>query len=408
MIIKYLGVVTLLLASIQAHTEEQALQKYLEKLEEHPQVTQILEQSYKLKELSISEMGLPDPQLILGVDNVPVNSPKFDRFLPTSKTIGFKQQIPSYSLRKAKAGKQVMLSKRQQLMAEYTQKRLKAILLSELSELDKVKKLEKLAKKQLGYYKLMEDDLKGQLEAGQPVYGRFSEIDVERTEIEQYLNGLKAERVSIEEELIFLVGEVPHLELPALPDVAWHREQASLYPVAIASESVNAASKGTDAALAAFKPNYGIQALYKQRESGSTYSGDDWFSVQATVSIPLWYKKNQKPKLRAAQAEKRSAEFAYDETARYWVKRMSELKAEREVAQDNIALLKGKRASLQEMVEAANRNYESGNAPLESVLDAQIDELTIASQLAKQRSRYARLSAEFNSHIIERSYNENN
>ncbi len=67
-----------------------------------------------------------------------------------------------------------------------------------MTELDTVTTLEKLAKRQLGYYRSMEDDLKGQLEAGNPVYGRFSEIDVERTDLEQRLNDLKAERVAVE------------------------------------------------------------------------------------------------------------------------------------------------------------------------------------------------------------------
>lgn len=383
-----------------AQAKAETLDTYVSKLAEHPQVTQILEQSVRFNELADGEMGLPDPQVIIGVDNVPINDPAFDRFLPTSKVLGFKQQIPSYSLRKARSGKQEMLSKRQQLIADYTQKRLEAILISQLTELDKVKTLEKLAKKQLGYYRSMEDDLKGQLEAGNPVYGRFSEIDVERTEVEQRLNDLKAERITIEEELIRLVGEVPDVELPTIADVVWQREGSALYPVAIAGEDINIAGKDIDAADAAFNPNYGVQAIYKQREDSSNFSGDDWFSIQATISIPLWYEFNQKPKLRAAQAGKRSAEFAYDDTRREWIKRMSALKAERDIALDNIDLLKEKRASLKQMAKAANRNYESGNAPLETVLDAQIDELTIASQLASMRSRHVRLSAQFNSHII--------
>lgn len=383
-----------------AQAKAETLDTYVSKLAEHPQVTQILEQSVRFNELADGEMGLPDPQVIIGVDNVPINDPAFDRFLPTSKVLGFKQQIPSYSLRKARSGKQEMLSKRQQLIADYTQKRLEAILISQLTELDKVKTLEKLAKKQLGYYRSMEDDLKGQLEAGNPVYGRFSEIDVERTEVEQRLNALKAERITIEEELIRLVGEVPDVELPTIADVVWQREGSALYPVAIAGEDINIAGKDIDAADAAFNPNYGVQAIYKQREDSSNFSGDDWFSIQATISIPLWYESNQKPKLRAAQAGKRSAEFAYDDTRREWIKRMSALKAERDIALDNIDLLKEKRASLKQMAKAANRNYESGNAPLETVLDAQIDELTIASQLASMRSRHVRLSAQFNSHII--------
>lgn len=293
-----------------AKAEAENLGDYVKRLTDHPQVMQILEQSNQFKELSAGEMGLPDPQLIVGVDNVPVDDPAFNRFLPSSKVIGFKQQIPSYSLREAKSEKQEQLSQRQKLMADYTFKRLEAILTAQIVELDKVKTLEKLAKKQLSYYRAMEDDLKGQLEAGNPVYGRFSEIDVERTEVEQRLNDLKAERIRIEEELIRLVGEVPDVPLPIVRHITWHRDGEVLYPVRIAQEDTEIASKDIDVANADFGPNYGVQAVYKQREDGSNFSGDDWFSVQATISIPFWYESSQAPRLRAAEAGKRSADFA--------------------------------------------------------------------------------------------------
>nr|VFJ92278.1 MAG: Outer membrane efflux protein [Candidatus Kentron sp. LFY] len=391
---------SLLAASLgSAQGKAEILQDYLERLARHPQVAQILEERKRFEELSDSEMGLPDPQIIIGVDNVPTENPTFDRFLPTSKVLGFRQQIPNYGLRKAKAKKQQRLSQHQRLMADYTLQRLKAILIGQLAELDKVKTLERLIGKQLKIYGALEEDLEGQLEAGKPLYGRFSEVDVERTRVVQRLNDLEAERVAIEEELIRLVGEVPEVPLPFVPEISWDRETQTLYPVRIAAEGVRVASRNVDVADASFGPNYGIQALYKQRESGGNFPGDDWFSIQATISIPLWYGWNQEPKLRAAKAGKRKAEFAYEDTRREWMKRMATLKAKRDITRSNIALLRERKTALEEMVKAADRNYESGNAPLETVLDAQLDELGIASQLATQRSRHIRLSAQFNSHI---------
>ena len=384
-----------------APAKAETLESYTQRLAEHPRVAKILEQSTRFKELSDGEMGLPDPQIILGADNVPINSPAFDRFMPTSKVLGIRQQIPSYSLRKARSGKQERLAKRQGLVADYTLKRLESILIAQLSELDKVKTLERLAREQLELYRSMEEDMQGRLEAGSAIYGRFSEIDVDRAGVEQRLNNLKAERVAIEEELIRLVGEVPSIPLPSIPEVAWNRDGTALYPVRIAAEDVQAAAKDVDVADAAFGPAYGVQAIYKQRESGRGFSGDDWLSVQATVSIPLWATSNQKPKLRAAQAGRRSAKYAYEDIRREWVGRMATLRAERDVALDNIVLLQEKASALQEKTEAAKRGYESGNISLESVLDTQIDALTIAAQLAEQRSRHVRLSAQFDSHIVE-------
>lgn len=374
--------------------------EYLQRLKSHPQVATALANSDKYQELSKGEMGLPDPQLILGVDNVPIDDPAFDRFLPSSKVLGFRQAIPSYGLRKAKSEQQKGMSKKQKLFADYTAKRLEAYLITALAELDKVRRLEKYAKKQFKYYVELENFLKGQLESGSSVYGRFSEIDVERTEVEQKLNNLKAERDTIEAELVRLVGEVPDITFPNIPMINWENNAEDLYAVTIAKEDIGIASQKIEAADSAFGPNYGIQALYKQREDGRNFAGDDWFSVQATVSVPLWYHWNQKPKRRAAEASKQAAEFSYDDTKRMWQKKLTSLASERDVALTNISLLQEKKDAIREIVAAAERNYEAGNAELESVLDAQIDELTILSQLATQRSRHIKLSAELNSHII--------
>ena len=393
-------ILTLLILFSATSAKAETFDDYVKRLAEHPQVTQILEQGTRFKELSDGEMGLPDPSIILGVDNVPVNDPAFDQFLPSSKVIGFKQQIPSYSLRKAKSERQEELSAKQQLIADYTMQRLKAMLTSMLASLDKVKQQEAYAKKQLEHYKSLEEYFKGRLESGSGVYWRFSEVDVERSLVESKLNDLKAERDDIEAELVRLVGEVPTIPLPNIPQVTWDNTAESVYPVLIAKEDIDIADKDVDAADAAFGPDYGVQAIYKQRESGANFRGDDWFSVQATISIPLWYEWNQKPKLRAAEASKRSAENAYDDTNRMWKRKLDALASKRDATLDNVMVFVEKDKALDEMVAAAERTYEAGETNLDTVLDAQINQLTIKSQLAEKRAQHLVLAAEFNSHII--------
>ena len=133
---------------------------YMNKLKQHPAIESVLENSKKYKNLARSEMGLPDPVLILGVDNVPVSDPSFNQFLPTAKVYGFRQQIPRYSLRKAKSNKQVVLSKKQRLIANYSLNRLEAYFITSLYEYDKIKKLESIFQKQIKYYKELENNLR--------------------------------------------------------------------------------------------------------------------------------------------------------------------------------------------------------------------------------------------------------
>lgn len=375
-------------------------EQYLDQLAQHPSVTHLEQQSFALDALAKSAGGLPDPQIVLGIDNVPVNDPKFDRYLATSKVIGFKQAIPNRAARNNKTAMQQNQSNQQRLIAAYQLERLKAVFTHKLIELEKVNQLEQLLKDQLNLYQLMETDLRGQLEAGHSVYGRFAEIDVERSEIEQRLNDLKAERVYIRETLIELVETVPDVSLPEIKARHWVRSETPLYPTSISQQEISINDSKIHIAKADFKPSYGLQALYKQRESSQSFDGDDWFSLQASISVPLWSRSNQTPKLTAARAAKQSAQFAHEQSTRQWNTKMASLRAEQKYALENIQLLKQKQASITEMIAAAQRNYESGNVALETVLDAQINHQNITARLITQQSRYNSLIVEFNSHIM--------
>ncbi len=383
-----------------ASAQTKTFDDYMLRLEQHPQLLQILQQKTRYRELSDGEMGLPDPVFIIGVDNVPVEDPAFDRFLPTSKLLGFRQRIPSYDLRNARAGKKKALSAKQELIARYTRERLKAMLISMLAQHIQVKEQQEYARQQLEHYKALDEFFKGKLESGSGVYWRFSQVDVERSLVESRLNDLQAERDDIEAELVRLVGEVPDVPLPDIPHVNWDNDADVVYAVHIAAKDISVAEKEVDAANAAFGPNYGVNAIYKQRQSGNNFSGDDWFSVQATVSIPLWYNWNQQPKLRAAEAGKRSAKYTYEDMKRMWIRKLKALASRRDAALENVRVFVKKDKALGEMVAAAERSYEAGDNDLDTVLDAQINRLAIKSQLAQQRAKHLKLAAEFNSHII--------
>lgn len=385
----------ILCGSVRAETVDH----YLNQLTLHPSVTRMLEQRDSFENLSISALSLPDPQLILGVDNIPFSNPSFNRFLPSSKIFGYRQSIPNTAARQSKSNLQKSLSNKQKLMAEYQTQRLAALFIRQLIEIHKVRRLEALLKEQLDLYQLMENDLQGQLEAGKSVYGLFSEIDVERSDIEQQLNALKTERVEIREILIDLVDTVPELTPPTTSALEWIRDQTPLYPTLIAHEAVSASKNRIGVAEAEFRPNYGIQFIYKQRESGDTFQGDDWFSIQANVSVPIWSKTSQGPKLASAKAMMRSTQSAYQQSTRHWNQRMAILNAEQKYALENINLFKKKKRALKEMIAAAERNYESGNTTLKNVLDSQINYISIAAKLVSEESRYKSLIIEFNSHI---------
>ena len=390
-------------SAVQADTFED----YIERLGQHPQVLGVLAETEALKHQAKGELGLPDPTLFIGVDNVPISDPAFDRFLPSSKVIGFTQKIPNPAIRKAKSARFTQMSAKSRLMAEYTNARLRFMLIAKLAEYKSVKTQIDLLHQQLGYYQELENTFKGQIASGRSVYQRFSEVDVERAEAERKLNDLEAKLVSIEAEFVRLVEEVPAIEVPIVPVLSWHQDPLALYPIAIAAEDINIAEKGVDIANADFLPNFGLSATYKQRESSTVgaFAGDDWFSVQLQMSIPLWAHSSQYPRLKAAKERKRSASLNFEDMRRAWLREMISIQNNRDAAAKNVEVLKSKGTAMEEKIEAAQRNYEAGTENLDAVLLAKIDHLNILAQLAVSQEALVRRSAEFNSNLMD-SYEE--
>tara|TARA_R110000868_G_scaffold189695_4_gene433190 strand:- start:10470 stop:11645 length:1176 start_codon:yes stop_codon:yes gene_type:complete len=378
--------------------QDEIMNSYFEKLMAHPDVMQVLADAQEMKEMSTAALGLPDPVLILGVDNVPVDDPSYGRFLPTSKVIGFKQDIPNGSVREAQSDRQMELSAKQIILAEFTKNRLKSLFTSMLLKLEKVRTQQELAENQLVNYAELETYFKGRLESGDGVYWRFAQVDVERSLIEQQLNDLKSERIEIESALINLVGEVPDLKVYTVESEEW-KNADDFYPVKIAHKDLEAQAQGVKVAESAYGSNYSIQAMYKNREEGANFKGDDWFSVQATFSVPLWYNSNQAPKKRAAQSKYNAVQYAYESAKRLWLKNIKSLESKRDATLKNIHLLVAKDKSFKELSDSVQRTYESGETSLDNLLTTKISRLSIQSQLAQKRYMHMSLISEINSYI---------
>ncbi len=402
-----LFLLTLTLLTAVTPAQAQTFEGLLEKLKSHPQVHAILAESERQGELAEGELGLPDPTVSLGVNNLPTDGFSFDTERMTSKSIEFNQDIPSYSLRKARSGMRAAESGKQRLMAAYAEAQLKALLIKHLVQLKALDELEEEARQQLKLYIAIEEYLQGQMEAGNPVYGRFSEFDVERVEVEHELNKLVTERIEAEEDLRWLVGEVPTIAALDILHPNWKGDAENLYPVLIAKENIAVAKKSVDEADAAFGPNYGIRTAYMQRDSVNGNNLSDTFTVKASISIPLWASSNQKPKLRAAEAKRRSVEYAFEDTKRQWIKKMNVLQSELDVLMKNIKVLEEKEAALDGVIASAERNYESGEASYDTLLEAQIDQLTLAKRLTRHHSHHKYMMAQINSHIKGGSHENN-
>ena len=87
----------MLVASAAAQTPEALEQR----LREHPSLRALDYQAAQFREASTVAAAIPDPVVSLGVNNVPVNDPAFDRFLPSNRALGIQQSIPNGARRAA-------------------------------------------------------------------------------------------------------------------------------------------------------------------------------------------------------------------------------------------------------------------------------------------------------------------
>lgn len=374
---------------------------YILKLSKHPSVVAQLKQQQQLHATSQSVLGLPDPQIILGIDNIPVSNPSFDTYLPSSKIIGIRQAIPNHTRRLKNAQALAINAQSRAIEARYTLEKLTAQFNSHLITLDMIHQLRQELQSKLKLYQLIEQNLQGQLEAGKAIYGRFADIDIEQTHIQHRIHQLETDQEVLHHKLIALVNEVPNIPTPMIQPKEWEQHKTALYPIMIHEEKVRQSQAQLEAATALSRPHYSIQALYKQREEGPNFAGDDWFSLQASVSIPLWAHSNQKPKQAAAQAKHQSQVHTLAAMQRQWHAHLASLKTEQNLAYSNILLLKKKRRSLQQMTRAHERNYKSGTITLETTLHSQLNLAEINIKLIQEHNTYTQKMIEFNQHIAE-------
>lgn len=375
------------------------------KLAEHPSLAALRLEADAREELSTAERALPDPVISLGVGSIPVRNPGFQREPDANKAFGVAQEIPNFGVRRARSARERSEAAAASAQLSYRFALLKAELISALAEKRRIKEQIALAQTQLQKYGQLQEILRGDVEAGRPVYYRLSQIDVERADVESTIVGLQADLAQSDAALLALVGDTPDVAPPEVSMTPWDGGALALQATRIADAGVDIAKAGVREGKAAFGPNFGLSFTYQQRENGidatgAPFTGDDWFMAGVSISVPLWAPKSQAPRLRAARARQAGAELSYQAVYREVRERLTSLMADHGAAERNIVVLDQKAKALDETIAALRRNYEVGNGDYAQVLDAEIGSLTLLSQIAAERANAIAHAAHFNSELV--------
>ena len=382
------------IASAQSFNELEA------RLKSHPSLSALGYDAEANRERAIAATALPDPIVSLGINNFPIFDPSFDTYLPTNKAVGIRQQIPNLAGRQARAGEARAMSVRTEAVRDARYAALRAELIALLADKRRLARQRTLAEAQNAKYDELVDIVEAEIDAGRPAVYRLAEIESERAEVSRTLVDLDQQEAETDALLIELVGLVPSTSAPPLTEKDWSGTALEFHTVRVADAAVRVTDYGIDEARAAWKPEWGAQLTYQQRDEGAMFAGDDWVSGMVTFTVPLWAERKQAPNLRAAKAERAGAEQRYQAAARNAAAQYASRDAIIRAADASIDVLQVKIAAVEDEVEAQLITYESGVGGYAPIIDGEIAILKLRAEIEAETARKAAAIARLNALLV--------
>lgn len=379
----------------------QSLDDLTAALKDHPSLNALSFQVDANRERAIAATALPDPIVSLGINNFPIFDPSFSEFLPTNKAVGIRQEIPNRRGREASAGELRAIAERTDRIRVAQLAALKGELIALLHDRERIARQRDLAHARDAKYDELVDVVEAEIDAGRPAVFRLAEIEAERAEVARRLVNLDREAIEIDARLTDLLGFVPDTAAPPVIAIEWTGNAVDFHAVRIADAGVDVTKYAIDRAEADWRPNWGAQLTYQQREAGATFPGDDWVSGAVTFTIPLWAERGQKPRLRAAKSDRASAEMRYQAAARSTVARYAAEHAALRASQNSIEVLDDKISAVEDEIAAQITVYESGVGDYAPIIDGEIAILKLRAEIAAEEARSAAATSRLNALMVQ-------
>lgn len=366
----------------------------------HPSLTALGYEAEADRERATAATALPDPVISVGINNFPIFDPSFDSYLPTNKAVGIRQQFPSLAGREARAGEARAMSAQTEAVRDARYAALRAELITLLAEKRRIAEQRTFADARNAKYDELTGVVEAEIDAGRPAVYRLAEIEGERAEVARTLVDLDRQEAETHAQLNELVGLVPSTGLPTLNETDWSGAALEFHAVRVADAALHVTDYGVEEARAEWKPEWGAQLTYQQRDEGATFAGDDWVSGMVTFTVPLWAEKKQAPQLRAAKARQASAEQRYQAAARNAAAQYASQDAMIRSARSSIDVLRGKIAAVEEEVDAQLITYESGVGGYAPIIDGEIAILKLRAEIETEKAREAAAIARLNALLV--------
>ena len=398
---KFWSVSALLVCVLQSHAAfAQSFEELETRLADHPSLAALTYQADASRERGIAATALPDPVVSVGINNFPIFDPSFSDFLPTNKAVGVRQEFPNRAGREARAGESRATAEQTTRIRNAQLSTLRGELVALLHEKQRIDRQRSLALARNEKYDELTGVVESEIDAGRPAVFRLAEIEAERAGVSRVLVDLDRQEAAVDARLIDLVGLAPATPAPPVAPVDWSGQALDFHAVTVADAGIRMADYSVDEAKAAWRPNWGAQLTYQQRESGANFAGDDWVSGMVTFTVPLWAERSQEPRLRAARADRASAEMRYQAAARSAAARYAAEAAAWRAAEDNIAVLQRNIAAVEDEIASQMTIYESGVGDYAPVIDGELAILKLRADIAAEEARRAAAIARMNALLV--------
>ncbi len=363
------------------------------RLEEHPALVALEAEADARRLDGQSRMGLPNPNVAVGINNVPVTDPlQFDEYLPSSRSVTVTQALPSRGLRQARSAADE--AQASLVLARLTAQRdeLQSALLVALREVHTAQDVDALVREQLAVYDELAEVLESATAAGGSRFVALADMDADRAEADTLASDatrLEAQARSRIESLVGPIDGLPALDAIRLPEA---NGGLQFHAVELAEAQARAAEAGVNIRERDFDLGYEVSLTYSQREAGANFDGDDWVSARVGVSVPIWSRWNQQPALDAARRDADAARLRVSDAHRSALDEYQSAAAAYAAAQRSRTALETRIAALGALSEAAQREYETGAGDLRPVLEARANAIGVqirALQLQLQADRAA-------------------
>lgn len=294
-------------------------------LRDEPGRVVLLERAAAHDELALAVAQLPDPQVRFGAANLPLESGGFRTEGMSQAQLGVRQVFPPAAGRIANRNLQLAQGSELRAQAEVRGR----VVLRTVRDAWLDVHRETCSRLLVADSQPLFANL---VAVARSLYevGTRSQQDLLRAELE--LSHLQARLIALDERervaraaLRRWIGThasrplAPLRAWPAPPPLAALQDALAEHPALTAAAATLAASDaGIAVARSRFRPNWTLDAAYGHRD-GALPSGvprSDFFSLSATLSVPLFTANRQTPGLRAAQARRRGAAANWEELRR--------------------------------------------------------------------------------------------